>query len=139
MDISSDLTIVLVCLAVAAAAILLLAAGRGRSLRWRDDQRLFTWEQKKVLLDRAGHRCEHKRPLWIRCRATADLQADHIRPWSRGGSTQLWNGQILCRRHNARKSSRPPGPLYQWRLERRRTRQPGVARPAATFRGRSAH
>ncbi|MGW3973916.1 HNH endonuclease [Streptomyces ardesiacus] len=47
-------------------------------------------------------------------------EADHIHPWSRGGATELWNGQMLCRRHNRRKSNRVPSPLYHWRLARRR-------------------
>ncbi|MFF8914213.1 HNH endonuclease signature motif containing protein, partial [Streptomyces sp. NPDC015032] len=62
-------------------------------------------------------RCEHKPPLWFRCPAPG-TEADHIHPWSRGGPTELWNGQLLFRRHNRRKSNRVPSPLYRWRLAR---------------------
>ncbi|MGI8306967.1 HNH endonuclease [Saccharopolyspora hattusasensis] len=111
--------LVLSCLGVAALGSLLLVAGLVRR-RWRDPRRLFTWEQKKTLLARAGHRCEHKPLLWSRCKATSELEADHVVPWSRGGPTQLWNGSVLCRRHNRRKSNRIPTAFYRWRLAQRR-------------------
>ena len=87
--------------------------------RRRDRQRLFTWAQKQTLIAQAAGRCEHKLPLWRRCSA-AGVEADHIIPWSRGGTTRLENGQLLCRRHNRRKSNYVPTTLYLWRLERRR-------------------
>ncbi|MCJ0875180.1 HNH endonuclease [Streptomyces sp. AP-93] len=114
-----DPTVLLVCLAVAALGILCLAIGVGRKRRWRDPTRLFTWSQKQQLIRQANGQCEHKPPLWFRC-PTAGTEADHIYPWSRGGPTELWNGQLLCRRHNRRKSNRVPSPLYRWRLARRR-------------------
>jgi|SRR5699024_1973582 len=119
MTIDAD-PIVFICLTVAALGILALAALEGMRRRRRDPQRLFSHTQKRALLQQAGHRCEHKHPLWRRCRETTRLQADHIMPWSRGGPTQLWNGQILCREHNRRKSNLVPRPLYRWRLTRRR-------------------
>ncbi|WP_314191936.1 HNH endonuclease signature motif containing protein [uncultured Arthrobacter sp.] len=117
-----DPTLVLLCLGVAFVASLLLAADLGRRRRWRDPQRLFTWEQKRALLARAGHRCEHKALLGYRCRATDRLEADHVVPWSRGGPTQLWNGAVLCHRHNRNKSNTIPTALYRWRLVHRRRR-----------------
>lgn len=112
-------TVLLACLAVAALGILCLAAGVGRNRRWRDPIRLFSWPQKQQLIRQANGRCEHKPPLWLRCPAPG-TEADHIHPWSRGGATELWNGQLLCRRHNRRKSNHVPSPLYRWRLARRR-------------------
>lgn len=109
-------------LVIAAAGAIALAVAAGISRRWRDPQRLFTWEQKKTLLAQAGYRCEHKPLLWRRCQNTSRLEADHITPWSRGGATQLWNGQILCRKHNRAKSNLIPGPFYRWRLGRLRKR-----------------
>ena len=94
-----------------------------RRWRWRDSQRLFTYEQKRILLARAGGRCEHKSLLFPRCAATTRLEADHVMPWSRGGPTQVWNGAVLCHRHNCRKSHRVPTLLYRWRLARRRKKR----------------
>lgn len=113
---------VLVCLGVAACGILALLAILVRRRRWRDPQRLFTWEQKRLLLAMAGHRCEHRPLLGRRCRAIYGLQADHVVPWSRGGPTELWNAQLLCRRHNRRKSNLMPSLLYRRRLARLRRR-----------------
>jgi HNH endonuclease len=36
-----------------------------------------------------GHAC-----CW--CRSTEGLQVDHVKPWSRGGLTALWNMVTLC-------------------------------------------
>lgn len=117
---SRILSITLVAIAVL-VALALLAALRDlvRRHRRRDPRRLFTPDQKALLIRQAGGRCEHKSPLGRRCRA-AGTQADHIVPWSRGGRTELSNGQLLCRRHNLRKSAVVPTRLYRWRLARRR-------------------
>lgn len=89
--------------------------------RKRDQTRLFPWSQKKQLIAVAGGRCEHKHPLWRRCPRRGS-EADHIIPWSRGGRTVLENGQLLCRKHNKRKSDTVPSHLYRWRLKQRRRR-----------------
>ena len=34
-----------------------------------------------------------------------DMQADHIKPWSKGGKTVLSNCQMLCKSHNASKNN----------------------------------
>jgi 5-methylcytosine-specific restriction endonuclease McrA len=69
---------------------------------------------------RAGSRCEHYSWIDGRCRQTEGLQAGHIHPHSRGGATDIPNGQALCRRHNKQKSDRVPS-NWQWtRLARRR-------------------
>lgn len=115
----TDLTII--CLAIAASGILLLAMLTGRKRRHRDSKRFYSWPEKQVLIRQAAGRCEHKPPLWTRCPARG-TQADHLVPWSRGGPTELWNGQLLCHRHNQRKSNRVPSALYRWRLQRRRTK-----------------
>lgn len=89
--------------------------------RERDHQRTFGARQKAIVANRAGGRCEHKHPLWIRC-LKPGTHADHVIPWSKGGPTTAFNGQWLCRRHNLRKSALYPSPLYRWRLGRRRAR-----------------
>lgn len=105
--------------AIALLGVLILAGHAGRGRRRRDPNRFYTWPEKQVLIQQAAGRCEHKPPLWRRCPAQG-TQADHIVPWSRGGRTELWNGQLLCERHNQRKSNRVPSTLYRWRLQRRR-------------------
>lgn len=89
--------------------------------RERDHRRTFSSYQKSILVSRAGGRCEHKHPLWIRC-VRPGSHADHVIPWSKGGPTAAFNGQWLCRRHNLRKSALYPSPFYRWRLARRRDR-----------------
>lgn len=124
----------LLCLGIALIGISLLRIGRARRQRWRDPVRLFTWAQKRVLIERAGGRCEHKPLLWRRCPEPGS-EADHVIPWSRGGPTQLFNGQLLCRRHNRSKSNAMPSAFYCWRLEHRRRR---YAPTTSAFRPRDA-
>ena len=54
--------------------------------------RLFTQRQRAVLYLRAKGMCK-------RCDCVlnpANWHADHVIPYSRGGPTELWNGQALC-------------------------------------------
>jgi hypothetical protein len=39
------------------------------------------------------------------CRSSADLNLDHVRPWSLGGRTSFWNFCTLCGHHNRVKSN----------------------------------
>lgn len=66
-------------------------------------------------MTRAGGRCEFHGLLGGRCTATQRLQADHVHPHSRGGSTTVGNGQALCARHNRAKAARIP---FEWELRR---------------------
>ncbi len=90
--------------------------------RARDPQRCFVRADKRILLERAGRRCEHHPWLGRRCRTTENLQADHVHPHSRGGSTTVANGQALCPRHNTRKANRVP---WTWDLDRLARRREG--------------
>lgn len=109
-----------ISLGAAVISFFLLLAWIGHRRRWRDPVRFFTSRQKHALVVQAEGRCERKPMLWHRCRRPG-TEADHVIPWSKGGPTQLWNGQLLCRKHNQRKSATLPGPIYRWRLQRRRT------------------
>lgn len=95
--------------------------GRGPGLlQRRDSWRRFRFEARRVVMTRAGNRCEGAILLaWGRCRQIA-VEADHIYPWSKGGATVLGNGQALCRDHNRRKSNLSPPWWYVLCLERRR-------------------
>ncbi len=114
--------------------LVLLAIGKlvqlGRAIlhgrHARDPRRTFSRAEKALLLERAGHRCEHQPWLLGRCRETEALQADHVHPHSRGGATDVANGQALCRRHNKRKAARVP---WNWELDRLARRRQGYFPP----------
>jgi len=36
----------------------------------------------------------------------SEFEADHIIPWVKGGETEIWNGQVLCRQHNRAKGAK---------------------------------
>lgn len=111
-------------LAIAAIVVTFLRfpmPGRGAGLfASRDPWRLFKYDARRLVMDRAGGRCEESLVLlWGRCRRAAE-QADHIYPWSRGGATVPSNGQALCARCNRSKSNTRPAWWYILGLERRR-------------------
>lgn len=85
------------------------------AIRGRDAQRRFTGATRSTVLRRAGNRCEHHYFYVLRCPETTHLEVDHIHPHSRGGSTTLGNGQVLCKRHNRLKGARIP---FTWELNR---------------------
>ena len=97
--------------------------GRGpRLLQSRDPWRTFKHEARRVVMERAGNRCEGSVFLVFgRCGDPA-VEADHVYPWSRGGPTTPSNGQALCRGHNRNKGAWKPGWWYLLALERRRRR-----------------
>ncbi|MFE6966691.1 HNH endonuclease [Agromyces sp. NPDC057679] len=127
---------------VVGLVVIALAVGgnryRGRPAD-QDSRRRFTDAQRREGTRRAGDgRCEHKLPMWLRCRRTG-THADHIYPHSKGGQTTLSNLQMLCPTHNLAKSNKIPSALYVWRLERRRTRYfpAGVSPKVEWRRGRT--
>jgi hypothetical protein len=93
-----------------------------RAFRWmpltaapRDRMRRYAGADRAAVIYRAGARCEHDGLLGGRCNVTEKLQADHIHPYSKGGSTTVGNGQALCSVHNKRKAARIP---FNWELRR---------------------
>ena len=62
---------------------------------------------RRYLLMQAGYKCQ-------RCGSTQNLQVDHVKPHSWGGSDNITNLQILCARCNRQKSNRHAGD-YRWR------------------------
>ena len=115
--------------AVASLMVLLALTRAYQRVRWlplvladRDPVRRFSGSQRAHILGRAGGRCEHYFLLLLRCPSRTDLQADHVHPHSRGGSTSTNNAQALCRTHNRAKNARIP---FTWELRllaRRRVR-----------------
>ncbi len=69
----------------------------------KDQQRLFSAEQRRILWNTADERVcnECGRKLdW------KDFQADHVKPYSLGGRSVLDNAAILCSTHNAAKGKK---------------------------------
>jgi 5-methylcytosine-specific restriction endonuclease McrA len=100
-----------------------------RFFRWltltsstRDPQRRFAGADRAAIMRRAGGRCEFHGLMGGRCRATDKLQADHIHPHSRGGTTTVGNGQSLCARHNKAKAAHIP---FEWQVRRMVKRRAG--------------
>ena len=58
-----------------------------------DAQRQVIYRRDKGICQECGKKCE-----WN------DWEADHIVPWSRGGKTEIENGQVLCPSCNSKKS-----------------------------------
>jgi hypothetical protein len=62
----------------------------------KDDQRLFTHEQRLAIYRRDDGRCR----IGIKCEGQKcewdNWAADHITPWSKGGKTTVGNGQVAC-------------------------------------------
>ena len=48
-----------------------------------------------------GHDANAKR-IW----KFNEMDADHVTPWSKGGATDIWNCQMLCKTHNRAKGNR---------------------------------
>lgn len=67
--------------------------------------RAFTEEQKALKYEEQNHHCLYCEKEGInREYALKELEADHIRPWSKGGKTTVDNCQLLCKKHNASKN-----------------------------------
>lgn len=70
-------------------------------LELKDQNRIFTPDQRAVIYRRGNGVCAE-----CGCSVTEDnFEADHIKPWSKGGRTIIANGQILCSDCNHTKSN----------------------------------
>lgn len=123
-DVVAGLTPMAPWFALAAVVVTFLRfpmLGRGPGVfSRRDSWRLFKYDARRLVMDRAGGRCEESLLfVWGRCGRPA-TEADHIYPWSRGGATVSGNGQALCHGCNRSKSNTRPAWWYIYGLERRR-------------------
>ncbi len=72
-------------------------------IQQKDDQRLFSHEQRLAIFRRDGGlcrvrlRCEGQKCEWDA------WEADHITSWARGGKTTVENGQVACLKCNSSK------------------------------------
>lgn len=73
----------------------------------KDDQRLFSHEQRLAIFRRDGGICQVK----IKCSGDkcewGAWEADHIKAWSLGGKTIVINGQVACLPCNSSKGAQP--------------------------------
>ena len=71
-----------------------------RNLPLKDSKRTFDEAQRQVIYRRDNGICRicGKKCEWN------DWEADHINPWSKGGKTEIENGQVLCPTCNSKKS-----------------------------------
>jgi hypothetical protein len=63
--------------------------------------REFTPAQKRQIFERGGGKCKK---CGVAVEDVSQGEFDHITPWSKGGKTEVENGQLLCRDCNRRKS-----------------------------------
>lgn len=71
----------------------------------KDENRAFTHEQRMTIFRRDKGICQLK----IKCDGKKcewdNWEADHIKPWSKGGKTTVANGQVACPECNAAKGA----------------------------------
>lgn len=77
--------------------ILYLLSGQDKYLNIR----AFTPAQKLKMYEAQGGIC----PICHKHFELSEMEADHCVPWSKGGKTELQNGQMLCRSCNEMKSA----------------------------------
>ncbi len=71
----------------------------------KDNQRLFTHEQRLAIFRRDGGHCRVKlKCVGAKCDWEA-WEADHVSSWSRGGKTIVSNGQVACLACNSAKGA----------------------------------
>ena len=80
-----------------------LFTGDPRHLSLRE----FDLKTKRMVYEKQKHRCVYcEREGDMAEYAFEDMHADHIRPWSKGGKTVEENCQMLCKKHNEKKSDK---------------------------------
>lgn len=82
----------MVGLSMVTGALLLRLAVKGRRPsvgRVKRRRRVWSEEERKFILERDGWAC-------VACGSQAELEIDHIVPFSRGGACSIDNAQVLC-------------------------------------------
>jgi hypothetical protein len=73
------------------------------NLQLKDDQRLFTHDQRMAIFRRDKGICQVKAKCTGQECSWDNWEADHRHPWSKGGKTTVENGQVACLPCNASK------------------------------------
>ena len=79
-------------------------------LKLRDDQRVFSSEQRQAIFRLADKKCANpggNPDCAVEC-TWDNFHADHIKPHSMGGPTTVANGQLLCPSCNLKKGAKNP-------------------------------
>jgi len=80
------------------------------SIPRRDPRRFFDEYQKLVIFKRANGRCQEPQDDGCAGQTTfSEGEADHKKPWIKGGATSIDNGQWLCKHCNRVKNARYGG------------------------------
>ncbi len=69
----------------------------------KDAKRTFSSEQRRIIWNK------DEKKICVRCKKKLrwdDFTADHILAYAKGGSTEVTNAQLLCRRCNSKKGAR---------------------------------
>ncbi len=80
--------------------------------------RYISAELKKNIFTKARNRCQYVSPEGLRCNGQHQLEIDHLRPLSQGGSNLESNLRLLCRTHNQYRTKYTHGFWYQPRSAR---------------------
>ncbi len=78
---------------------------RGFAVGNLTNSRYISARNKKQVVLRSQNQCEHIFANGQRCSSKFQTQFDHVKPFCRGGNSDLQNLQLLCRVHNLQKSS----------------------------------
>ncbi|HYD53676.1 MAG TPA: DUF262 domain-containing protein [Gemmatimonadaceae bacterium] len=78
----------------------------------KDSKRTFSLQQRRILWNTTAERCCTAEGCKTRL-TWDDFTIDHVRPYSKGGRTELANAALMCARHNSSKGAR-------WAARRRR-------------------
>jgi 5-methylcytosine-specific restriction endonuclease McrA len=86
----------------------------------KDDERLYSKQDRMIGFARAGGRCEMDGFLWfLRCGREAK-HGDHHYPHSKGGATTMQNFVAACVRCNTSKGAKVPTFMQTKRIQNRR-------------------
>jgi 5-methylcytosine-specific restriction endonuclease McrA len=85
----------------------------------KDEDRLYSKQDRMIGFARAGGRCEMDGFFWFRCGREAK-HGDHHFPHSKGGATTMQNFVAACVRCNTSKGAKVPTFMQTKRIQNRR-------------------
>ena len=76
------------------------------------NSRYIPIEIRKQVFKRSGGLCEYIGITGHRCESHHQLEIDHIKPWSQGGTNGIENLRYICRWHNLHRTKETHGFWY---------------------------